>query len=125
MMQTVSERDINYRDSPIVAEHRRPLRAPHAGDLAPDTGASLRAALRGTAHVLIVFDKQAEPGDIEAAYPGVLETHVFGDPDTHEAYGGAALCLVRPDGYIGYISGDADVEALLGYLDRVFVRPSA
>jgi 2-polyprenyl-6-methoxyphenol hydroxylase-like FAD-dependent oxidoreductase len=125
LLHGVSERDINYRDSPLVSEHHRPLRAPHAGDLAPDAGPSLRAALRGTAHVLLVFDDRAEPGDVEAAYPGVLETHVFADPDAHEAYGGAALCLVRPDGYIGYISGDADEGALLGYLDKVLVRPSS
>jgi 2-polyprenyl-6-methoxyphenol hydroxylase-like FAD-dependent oxidoreductase len=121
MLHTISERDINYRDSPLVAEHRRPLRAPHAGDLAPDAGPSLRAALHGTAHVLLVFDEQAQPGEIEAAYPGVLETHVFADRDAHEAYGGAALCLVRPDGYIGYISGDADEAALRGYLDRMLI----
>jgi 2-polyprenyl-6-methoxyphenol hydroxylase-like FAD-dependent oxidoreductase len=124
MANAVSERDINYRDSPIVAEHHRPLRAPHAGDLAPDAGPSLRAALRGTAHVLLVFDEQAKPGEIEAAYPGVRETHAFADPDAREAYGGAALCLVRPDGYIGYISGDTDEAALRAYLETVLIPPA-
>ena len=31
------------------------------------------------------------------------------------------LCLVRPDGSIGFLSRPADGDALLGYLDDLFV----
>jgi 2-polyprenyl-6-methoxyphenol hydroxylase-like FAD-dependent oxidoreductase len=124
MAHAVSERDINYRDSPIVAEHHRPLHAPHAGDLAPDAGPELRAALRGTAHVLLVLDDDA-PSDLAAGYDGLVETHVVTDPEAREAFGGAKLCLVRPDGYIAYVSGDADEAALRGYLDSVLIPPAS
>ena len=42
-------------------------------------------------------------------------------PSAREAFGGAALCLVRPDGYVGFIAGEADEAALRGYLDRVLI----
>ena len=133
--QSVSERDIAYRDSAIVGEHQRPHTAPHPGDLAPDAGPALRAVLRGTAHVLLVFDDVAETGAgfalcdaTDARWAPLVQSHLVTrggelDPDgaAHEAYGGAAAVLVRPDGYVGFVSGDASPRALDGYLERVLV----
>jgi 2-polyprenyl-6-methoxyphenol hydroxylase-like FAD-dependent oxidoreductase len=117
IVSSVSERDINYRDSPIVCEHARPAHAPHAGDLAPDATPELRTALRGTEHVLFASE-DAEPIATLMAkkHRGLVRSHA---PIDGDAFGGAALCAVRPDGYIGFISGTADEAALRGYFEMV------
>ena len=93
--------------------------------------------LRGTSHVLLVFDDLAETGAgfelcdaIDARWKPLVLSHLVTrggelDPDgvAHEAYGGAAAVLVRPDGYVGYVSGDASVKHVDGYLERVLVPP--
>jgi hypothetical protein len=121
LLQSISERDVNYRDSPIVAEHRRPHDAPRPGDLAPDEDPRVREALRGTEHVLLAFDDQPVADLVAGEYRGLIRTTNV--PSAREAFGGASLCLVRPDGYVGYIAGDADEAALRGYLDGVLVSP--
>ena len=120
MVHAISERDINYRDSPIVGEHRRPHGAPRPGDLAPEAGPELRAALRGPEHVLLVLD--GDPAPVVERYGALVRA--VSAPAARDAYGGAALCLVRPDGYVGYVAGDADGDALRGYLDTVLIAPS-
>ena len=117
----VSERDIAYRDSPIVDERQRPHGAPHAGDLAPDGGPALRAVLRGRRTCCSCSTTWPRPA--RASSCATRSTPAGSrsscrtwstrggelDPDgvAHEAYGGAAAVLVRPDGYVGYVSGDA------------------
>ena len=118
LLQSLSERDVNYRDSPIVAEYRRPHDAPRAGDLAPDAD-EVRDALRGTEHVLLTFDEDPLATLIAKEYRGLVRAAAV--PSARSAFGGAALCLVRPDGYVGFIAGEADEAALRGYLDRVLI----
>jgi 2-polyprenyl-6-methoxyphenol hydroxylase-like FAD-dependent oxidoreductase len=121
LLQSISERDINYRDSPIVAEHHRPHHAPRAGDLVPDEDPSVREALRGTEHVLLTFDDQPVAKLVAGEYRGLIRAATV--PSARKAFGGAALCLVRPDGYVGFVSGDADEATLRGYLDCVLIPP--
>ena len=121
LLQSISERDVNYRGSPIVAEHRRPRDAPRAGDLAPDADPEARDALRGTEHVLLTFGEEPVATLIAKEYRGLVR--VAAVPSARSAFGGAALCLVRPDGYVGFIAGEADEAALRGYLDLVLIAP--
>jgi hypothetical protein len=120
LLQSISERDVNYRDSPIVAEYRRPHDAPRAGDLAPDPDAHVRTALRGTEHVLLAFDDQPVAKLVAGEYRGLIRAATL--PSARAAFGGTALCLVRPDGYV-FIAGEADEAALRGYLDCVLIPP--
>jgi|1186.fasta_scaffold22380_1 2-polyprenyl-6-methoxyphenol hydroxylase-like FAD-dependent oxidoreductase len=119
LLQSISERDVNYRDSPIVAEYRRPHDAPRAGDLAPDADPQVRDALRGTEYVLLTFGDEPVATLIAKEYRGLVRAAAV--PSAREAFGGAALCLVRPDGYVGFIAGEVDEAALRGYLDRVLI----
>jgi antitoxin (DNA-binding transcriptional repressor) of toxin-antitoxin stability system len=121
LLQAVSERDVNYRDSPIVAEYRRPHDAPRAGDLAPDDDTHVREALRGTEHVLLTFGDEPVAELIAHEYRGLVRSAAA--PSARKAFGGAALCLVRPDGYVGFIAGETDEAALRGYLERVLIAP--
>jgi glycine/D-amino acid oxidase-like deaminating enzyme len=94
--------------------------APRPGDLAPEAGPELRAALRGPEHVLLVLD--GDPAPVVERYGALVRA--VSAPAARDAYGGAALCLVRPDGYVAYVAGDADGDALRGYLDTVLIAPS-
>jgi hypothetical protein len=177
--RTVAEIGLSYRKSSIVDEHRVPVfnaiadrssetpslsewldfgSAPHAGDRAPDAALGLplygkRAfdSLRGTKHVLFLFDGGAETAEgyrnmasvamrakqkydahvdvkfvvPKAEAPAGIEGEVVLDPEGtfHRRYGAGAECLylVRPDGYIAYRSQPADGGKLMEYLARVFV----
>ncbi|MFL5838366.1 MAG: FAD-dependent monooxygenase [Solirubrobacteraceae bacterium] len=121
LLQSISERDVNYRDSPIVAEYRRPHDAPRAGDLVPDADPHMRGALRGIEHVLLTFGDEPVAELIAKEYRGLVRAAAV--PSARKAFGGASLCLVRPDGYVGFIAGETDEAALRGYLDRVLIGP--
>ena len=41
------------------------------------------------------------------------------------AVSGAAVVVVRPDGYIGYRGQRADADRLLGYLEKYLVKGTA
>jgi hypothetical protein len=164
---------INYIESPIVEEPRRgameriaaavpgggilsagPRSGSHAPDIEPVmvNGAAprLMAAIRGTAHTLLLFtgmkagqgDSAAlsgiaaavgkrcgdrvkcfivvPPGANTAISPAVAIT----DPENalHRAYGAdeACCCLIRPDGYIAFHGPAAGDDLLMRYLDRIF-----
>jgi hypothetical protein len=139
-----SEIDITYRHSPIVREHHPhgvPHRAaPRAGDRAPDVAglehqgepASLHDVLRGTQHVLLTLggDEAGVASLVAERYgdrvrPLAVDSGELKDPEgaLRRRYhaDSPVLCLVRPDGYIGFLSRPADGDALLGYLDDLFV----
>ncbi len=179
LTRMVSELDLAYRRSAIVREDRTPLRrvhlahhpereapdlgawidfgaAPAAGERAPDVsfgppGQPLRLfdVLRGTRHVLLLFegihataDGLAHLGriaaEVEHDHGEHIAVHlvagredaawsgsVLPDParTLHARYGAAAECLylVRPDGYVGYRAQPADAKKLARYLGRVLV----
>ena len=81
----------------------------------------MREALRGTEHVLLTFGDEPVAELIAHEYRGLVRSAAA--PSARKAFGGAALCLVRPDGYVGFIAGETDEAALRGYLERVLIAP--
>ncbi len=173
LSKVLSELDVEYRRSPIVLEDAGgPLRVgvadahafhagPRPGDRVPDvpleppdgTDGPLRLfeVLRGTKHVLLVFEGAhgvEAPGPFEAVrdlvreHAGRIEAHLVARGDVappwiawegpvlldhlgelHRHFGarGPCLYLVRPDGYLGYRAMPLDAGKLADYLRRVFV----
>ena len=84
--------------------------------------AALRTATQaysGLIDAFVVVPGAAAPSDEAAGAPVLL------DPDgaLHRTYAAEdeTLCLVRPDGYLGYRSRTADATRLSEYLKRIFV----
>jgi 2-polyprenyl-6-methoxyphenol hydroxylase-like FAD-dependent oxidoreductase len=150
ILSEVSELSVNYRSSPIVEQHGAFHGGPAAGDRALDAalpgGATLFERLRGTEHVLLLFDGlNSTPGrgeglaelrPLEQQFPEVLrllrvcrqtdgEDDTLPDPDgaVHRRYGARQACayLVRPDGYVGFRGTPPRAEVLRRYLGRLFV----
>jgi hypothetical protein len=171
---------VGYADSPIVGEHHSSLwqsrvagdkgehpgpgdwvafeRGPGPGARVPDVAlegdraSSLFDLMRGTHHLLLLFDGAAATTEgyarlgaiatrVEQRYGDAIRTYAvvpaprrpegLGDdinllPDEdmtlHQHFGCATegLCLLRPDGYVGFRSQPADEDAILRYLERIF-----
>jgi hypothetical protein len=85
-------------------------------------GIAERVRARHGAHVsvrIVVPHRESPP-----ALGG--DSAVLLDPEgaTHRRYGAGAECLylVRPDGYVAFRSQPADGDALMQYLERIFVN---
>jgi 2-polyprenyl-6-methoxyphenol hydroxylase-like FAD-dependent oxidoreductase len=148
----VSELGIHYRKSPAVREGQpRPRAGPAAGDRLPDArivrdsrDTYLQQELAGPCvHVLMCGPTAGWSRDqvamLRTRYADLLAVHYL---DRHGAPGmlvdaaGEALSrlglpdgrsdvaqyLVRPDGYIGFRCGGADLAELTGYLEEWFPR---
>jgi 2-polyprenyl-6-methoxyphenol hydroxylase-like FAD-dependent oxidoreductase len=139
---------ITYRGlSPLVQQHGW-SRGPRAGDRAPDVplavsgeaATRLFEALRGTHHVLLLFDGRRRA--LGARRLSVMRWWVKGylgtearllqvDPCTdptgaaHAAFAirGPTAILVRPDGHIGFRGGPRAAAALRRYLWRNYQPP--
>jgi len=174
LSRDISELGVGYPDSPAVAEDRSGLLAglPHAldfrggprpGDRVPDFPLEpgpghdgptrLFEALRGTRHVLLLFEgDRGEGGAFAAVHDAarplgaeidaylvtrgeVARPSIVWDGPTladrsralHHGFGvrGAAVALIRPDGYLGYRASPPDAAKLAAYLGRIFTRPRA
>ncbi|MEU4236635.1 FAD-dependent monooxygenase [Actinoplanes sp. NPDC026619] len=106
---------LNYRGGPLSAEHRAAPGLVRAGDRAPDFplpgGGRIFDLLRGPHATLLAFGWDGEL-PFEPA-------HRISDPAATAAYDvrEPTLFLVRPDNYIGCVTGDpADIT---GYLARI------
>lgn len=178
--RTISELDIGYPGSPVVAGHRDSLwhtrglggddesptlmgwvglgRGPAPGSRLPNTAvagvqgvARIYELLASTSHTLLLFDG---PQATDAGYLRLAEIaaqlaqrwgdrvktrvvvpgeapppHVPGELvvyDTqrglHAAFHAEAECLylIRPDGYVGFRSAPADLDALSAHLTHIF-----
>jgi 2-polyprenyl-6-methoxyphenol hydroxylase-like FAD-dependent oxidoreductase len=155
----LSELEIGYRHSPIVAEDRPGgfpsflgFGGPHPGDRAPDVPLAVGRLfdhLRGTSHVLLLFEGP-EPGVEARATLDAIAARVATRPGprivprlvarvdrgpsaaaevvmdrsgaVHDRYGASApmLYLIRPDGHVGYRSQPPDRDRLDDYLARTF-----
>ncbi|MEU1615675.1 FAD-dependent monooxygenase [Streptomyces sp. NPDC005722] len=105
----VHQLGLGYRGGPLTAETREGLgeEGPRAGDRAPDApldgGRRLFDVLRGP-HFTVLAVGAEPPADL----PGFVRTHRArpGDP-VHREYG-EGLFVVRPDGYLGLATHDAE-----------------
>ena len=127
------ETALSYRDSPIVLAGRSGRRGVRAGDHLPDAGTDLRCLRDETGHVLVTLGA----GDTPAARaPGVrqlLVTDLAGNADGYDTViadprGRTATRLglrsggrimVRPDGYVGYVSDLPDHAIAAAYARRL------
>jgi 2-polyprenyl-6-methoxyphenol hydroxylase-like FAD-dependent oxidoreductase len=119
--RTLSQLAIHYRRSSATTEGPRPAgRGPRAGDRLPDAPAGLHAMTAAPGYHLLLWGPRDayDTGVLAAATSGrehLIHVHALGRGGP---WRGVAHCLVRPDGYIGYRAGGADLTGLLGYLDR-------
>jgi len=142
--RTLSQLAIRYRRSPAVEEGQPALRrGPKAGDRLPDARIArdghifwLHEALATSSYHLLLC---RSPGDwdgnhvaaLQDRYAGLVAIHrlareaapgVLHDLDGHAfarlGVERAAHILVRPDGYVGYSSGGADLNGLERHLAR-------
>ncbi|MEV0738477.1 FAD-dependent monooxygenase [Streptomyces sp. NPDC050549] len=121
VFRTVSELGIHYRRSPASTSGSRPPgRGPRAGDRLPDLPRGFQARTAGPGwHLLLAgpprlwSDGRLAP--VLAGRAEVLTVHRLGE---QSPWPGVTHGLVRPDGYLGYVSRGADVNGLSGYLDR-------
>jgi len=126
-IRLVSQLNLCYPDSPLSVEGtpHRP-RGPRAGDRLPDR--LVRVDGRG----IRLHDVLARPGvhillDRDADRLEDLAPHRFVQVHRLASVPGRGLIAVRPDGYIGFRAGTADVGQLTAWLARISAgdRPSA
>jgi 2-polyprenyl-6-methoxyphenol hydroxylase-like FAD-dependent oxidoreductase len=145
LFRTVAELNIRYRRSPLSVDVGRvPRRGPRAGDRIPDApvvhngvSTTVHAAVAGPGwHLLLCGPTRQWPEEMERVgrrHREVLTVHrVTADPGPDVLFdstglalarlggpaAGNAVLLVRPDGYIGYRAGLADMPSLVAYLDH-------
>lgn len=124
VFRNISQLEIEYRRSPIVAGTSRRLR-PRAGERLPDIDlpageGRLHERLDGPGHHLLVCQPPSDPerlSRLSHRYRGLVAAHRLPDGTL-----GGGLVLVRPDGYIAF-RGTGDVAALERYLTR-WLRPA-
>ncbi|MFI2369287.1 FAD-dependent monooxygenase [Streptomyces sp. NPDC018833] len=116
---------VHYRRSPATTSGSRvPRRGPKAGDRLPDRPRGLQAVVAGPGyHLLLCGPANAwDRGRISSALEGreaFLHVHTSG---ANAPWPGTTHCLVRPDGYIGYLAAGGDLAGLIRYLDQWLPR---
>lgn len=136
LLNQISEIDIDYRESPIVAQDWQSSNGMQPGDRAP-----LVEGLNGVTHQLLLFTGDepdipalsaiARRAPKDAVCPHLIATRpVEWDgsliPDLrrvlHDRFGAQSSCLylIRPDGYIGYRASPPDPARFARYLKTVF-----
>jgi hypothetical protein len=148
MFGKLSQLHVHYRASSLSRDSRRPFRRGviHAGDRTPDV--AFRHASSGVQTTLFELLKplrplvpiggthqtdlcerlghldidayvvhQARTGDSSSAGAGLLDIH--GDSATMYGLRGDFLCLIRPDGHVGFVQHSASRAALRPYLDLI------
>ena len=151
MAEQLCELNVNYRQSPIVENHgsghpRAGERAPDA-ELRDDQGRARRIFefLQTPRHVLLFFlgangrgpaEADALARELSALPKDSLDVYGITRGETadradlrdltglaHAAYSlpNGGVVLVRPDGYVGYRSGDFDLGKFRAYLARTLV----
>ena len=118
LFRTVSELGIHYRRGPAsVTGPYRPRRGPRAGDRLPDTPAGLQRRVAGPDyHLLLTGPGHAWPEDpLPGGHRDGVSVHRLG---TQSPWPGITHALVRPDGYVGYLSRGTDLTGLRAHLDH-------
>jgi 2-polyprenyl-6-methoxyphenol hydroxylase-like FAD-dependent oxidoreductase len=127
----ISQIGINYHDSDLsVDEGGFDVKA---GDRMPYfviDGESIYDRLREPKFHLVAFaDGKTELADmteeLSAAYPNLIDVHTVPlYPNIAESFGAkeSFMALLRPDNYIGLISGEVSLEKAAGYMEKVLGR---
>ncbi|MFJ6573365.1 FAD-dependent monooxygenase [Streptomyces sp. NPDC091292] len=124
--RTVSQLGIHYRHGPATTQGPHPPKhGPQSGDRLPDSPGDLHTLTAAPGYHLLLCGPPDgwNPGGIAAATRGrgqLVHVHTLA---TRAPWPGTTHCLVRPDGYIGYLGGGTDVGGLLAYLDRWLPAP--
>ena len=119
---------VSYRSSPLSLEDAPVVGGPHAGDRLPDETITCHGrrtrlhdltAVPGT-HVLLQRDA-APISHADLGQPGpAADTHPSQRPGAHlhrvTSMPGHGVVVVRPDGYVGYRSGEADPTLIRDWL---------
>ena len=111
--------DVSYAGSPLVAEAGVLSGGPSAGERFPG-----RHRIAGEGHHLVVFGNGADLGDFSTRWRSHVAVvdgpgSAFDAADCGVPDGG--MVLVRPDGFIGFRAGTADVAALDAHLATYLV----
>jgi 2-polyprenyl-6-methoxyphenol hydroxylase-like FAD-dependent oxidoreductase len=124
-IRLLSQLDVSYRDSPLsVEDPPRRHGGPRAGDRLPDQLVNCGARsirlheLLARPGVHVLLDRDADRLDT-LRLGGLVTVHRLGNVP------GRGLTVVRPDGYIGFRSGTADIDRLAAWLARIHRLPSA
>jgi hypothetical protein len=133
--RAVSELAVNYRQSPIVEEHWQP-QGPTAGDRVPDMAltawdgtreTTLLEALRQGRHILLLALDARVPEPLRQQFDTLAKrvqadlgdlVHVY--RPSGDVGDWPAICLIRPDGYIGLRGSTAHVPELTAFFERMF-----
>jgi hypothetical protein len=127
----ISQIGINYRDEHLsVDEAGLDVKA---GDRMPYfvvDGASIYDRLHDPKfHVITFSDGAGEIPDmkaeLETAYANLIDVHTVAlYPPIAEAFGAkeSFMVVLRPDNYIGLISGEVSLEKVAGYMEKVLGR---
>jgi 2-polyprenyl-6-methoxyphenol hydroxylase-like FAD-dependent oxidoreductase len=118
-IRLVSQLGVSYRGSPLSVEGTPYRRGgPRAGDRLPDQ------LVRAGGRSLRLHELLARPGvhillDRDADWPGDLALGRFVRVHRLASVPGRGLAAVRPDGYVGFRSGTAEVSQLATWLTRI------
>jgi 2-polyprenyl-6-methoxyphenol hydroxylase-like FAD-dependent oxidoreductase len=133
--RTISELAVHYRQSPIVEEHWQP-HGLLAGDRVPDMRltawdgsreTTLLEALRQAKHILLLALDEAVPAALQTNFDTIAKQvqgqlgdliHVY--RPTVDVGEWPAICVIRPDGYVGFRGSSAHVPELAAFLNRMF-----
>jgi len=118
-IRLASQLGVGYRGSPLSVEgtpHRRG--GPYAGDRLPDR------LVRVDGRCVRLHELLAWPGvhillDRDSAWPGDLALGQFVHVHRLTSVPGHGLVAVRPDSYVGFRSGTAEVRQLAAWLTRI------
>jgi hypothetical protein len=120
VVRLVSQLRLSYRESPLSVEGSPRLRAgPRPGERLPDApvicdgryGRLHALIARPGVHVLLQCEAAPFDGTGAALGPHVIVHRLASTP-------GAGLVAVRPDGYVGFRCGIADLDQLRAWLVR-------
>ncbi|HET9430223.1 MAG TPA: FAD-dependent monooxygenase, partial [Chitinophagaceae bacterium] len=138
--RTISEIAINYRNSGLSMQDRSrgfPGYAPKPGDRIPyiPERKSLNIMLRGLKFHLLLFTGGKKHHGIDIIlqeilnkYPGLVEINELQfssqAQNLYKLFGikSTGFYLIRPDSYIAYRSSSLELENLLTYLEKYFIR---
>ncbi len=125
----ISQLGVRYHDNPFIE-------GPDAGRRAPDAPVNSTTLFelfrKKPVNILIFYDKtnpefESKIQEIEKINPDIIAVHSFiKSPETSlifTRYGmkSSGVCLVRPDGYIGFRSFENPIDSLLIYLKALFL----